>query len=205
MTDWRQATIDTYNKSAVEMAEYFAGIGSRTDDIDKAIELAGSPEQPVILEIGCGDGRDAAEIVKRTTNYLGFDIAESFINLARNKVPAGRFELGDAVTFEYARSQWDIVFAFASLLHLNREENRDVFRSVNASLKPGGVFFVSLKYAPEYTEKLKEDKFGTRLFYFYSPQSIMELAGNSFEAVWQSKGFITGKDTEWIEMAFRKK
>jgi hypothetical protein len=54
LTDWKQATIDTYNKSAKELAVYFRGIGSRVSDIEKAIKLVGNIDNPSVLEIGCG-------------------------------------------------------------------------------------------------------------------------------------------------------
>lgn len=97
----RQQTVDTYNKSAKELAEYFRGIGPRTDDIDLAIRLAGNSENPKILEIGCGDGRDAKEIVKRTKNYTGFDISEELIKIARADVPDATFEVADATHYDY--------------------------------------------------------------------------------------------------------
>jgi len=204
MSDIRQRTIDTYNNSAKELAEYFRGIGSRIKDIDLAIELAGSPIGPQILEIGCGDGRDAKEMVKRTKHYVGFDISEELIKLAREHVPEGRFEVADAVTYDYPQGL-DVVFAFASLLHLNKEEIATVLEKAHTSLKPGGVFFISLKLANEYTEKIKEDRFGTRQFYFYNPDIIKELAGDMYEVAKIDGGFITVGNTEWFEIALRSK
>lgn len=37
--DLRRVTIDTYNKSANDFVEYFAGIGSRETDIGRVVEL----------------------------------------------------------------------------------------------------------------------------------------------------------------------
>src|SRR5690606_27661874 len=98
----RQQTVDTYNNSAKELAKYFRGIEPRADDISLAIKLAGNPKNPKILEIGCGDGRDAKEIVKHTQNYAGFDISEELIKLARAHVKEGNFEIADAVSYHYA-------------------------------------------------------------------------------------------------------
>jgi SAM-dependent methyltransferase len=203
MLDLRQQTVDTYNKSAKEMAEYFKGIGSREYDVDLSIRLAGSPKEPKVLEIGCGDGRDAKEIVKRTPNYVGFDISEELIKLARDKVPGAKFEVADANTYEYSKGL-DVVFAFASLLHLDKDEVKAVLQKVHAALRPGGIFFISLKYSDEYREEVKEDQFGTRLFYFYNPKVITELAGDGYEVANLDKGFITGKKTVWFEIALKK-
>lgn len=110
VTDLRQQTIDTYNKSAIALAEYFRGIGSRTTDIDKAFALCGEPKSAQVVEIGCGDGRDAKEIVKRAGWFLGFDVSEELIKLARELVPTGKFEVADATKFTFPENL-DIVFA----------------------------------------------------------------------------------------------
>lgn len=114
MTDYRKLTVETYDKSAKELAEYFRGIGPRTNDIQLAIELAGNPPAPRILEIGCGDGRDAREIVGLTPNYTGFDISKELIKIARQHVPQGNFEVADAISYPYPANDLDVVFA---LLH----------------------------------------------------------------------------------------
>lgn len=202
MTDWRQKNLATYNNSARELAEYFRGIGPRTKYIDFAFRAAGSPENARVLEIGCGDGRDAKDILKRTGNYLGFDISAELIKLAKEHVPEARFKVADAVTFEYPGGL-DIVFAFASLLHLDKDEAKTVLRKVHDGLKPGGVFYISLKYRPEYQKEVKKDRFGERLFYFYNPELIAELAGPDYEVMktWRE----TVGNTEWFELALRCK
>lgn len=199
--DLRQTTVDTYNKSAQALAEYFKGIGARTEDIDIAWRLAGNPEAAKVVEIGCGDGRDAKEIVKRSKQYVGFDISEELVKLARATVPGARFEVADAVTYEFPEGL-DIVFAFASLLHLDKDEVKDVLQRVAESLRPGGVFYISLKYKPEYTQEIKEDQYGRRLFYFYNPEIIAELAGRAFEVVATSRKTIG--HTDWFELALRR-
>lgn len=201
MADLRQETIDTYNKSAKELAEYFRGIGPRVKYIDFAFELAGNPDNANVIEIGCGDGRDAKEIIKKTHSYIGFDISEELIKLAKKHVPTAEFVVADAVTFEYPEDL-DIVFTFASLLHLNKEEVKMVFTKVNKALKPGGIFYISLKWSPRYRKTVKEDEHGKRLFYLYNAKIIKSLAGAGYklEDTWRE---VRGH-TDWFEIALRK-
>lgn len=201
--DWKQKTTDTYNNSAREMAEYFKGIGSRTKDIKKAFELIGDLDNPKVLEIGCGDGRDAKEIIKLTDNYLGFDISKELIKLAKANVPNTRFEVGDVTNYKFP-DNLDIVFAFASLLHINRKDMKEVFDKLYWAIKPGGVFFISLKYRQEYAEEIKKDGFGERMFYFYNPELIQEIAGENWDVVYSDGGFVTGRDTKWFEVGLQK-
>lgn len=201
MDDLRQDTIDTYNHSAKQLAEYFRGIGPRITYIETAFELAGNPTKAKVTEIGCGDGRDAREIVKRADWYEGFDISKEMIRLAKAHVPDGQFRIADAAIYDFPPNL-DIIFAFASLLHLNQGEVRAVLANAARSLKPGGIFYISLKYGPKYTEWIKEDEFGRRRFYNYNSEIIAKLAGKNYKIAktWRE---IHG-NTEWVEIALKK-
>lgn len=201
MTDWRQQNIDTYNRSAKELAEYFRGIGSRVNDIEKALQLAGNPASASVVEIGCGDGRDAKEIVRRAAWYLGFDVAEELIKLARQHVPGANFEVADVASFPFP-DNLDVVFAFASLLHSDKDEVAKVLQRVAAALKPGGIFYISLKAASRYEQRVKEDRFGKRLFYFYTPELISQLAGSSYETVFTDFQYVG--NTDWFTIALKR-
>jgi len=77
-------TLDTYNKSAQKLAKYFKGIGPRVKYIERALELAGKQDGSAsVLEIGCGDGRDASAIVKCTSKYTGLDYSAELINMTK--------------------------------------------------------------------------------------------------------------------------
>src|SRR3990167_2333211 len=202
MKNWRQETIDTYDRSARQLSEYFSGIGPRVSYIELAGKISGRQKNPKVVEIGCGDGRDAQAITERTANYLGFDISKAFIDIARKTAPEAHFEIADAVSFNYPKNQ-DIVFSFASILHLDREELEKVLHKVHACLKAGGVFYISSKHAEKYRSKIKEDKFGKRMFYFYNANIVKKLAGSKFTLI---TDFLEKRgDTVWFEMALKKR
>ncbi len=198
----RQETIDTYNNSAVELAQYFQGIGSRTVDIEKALASAGSPNKPRIVEIGCGDGRDAKEIAKRADYFEAFDISDELVKIAQINAPGTKITVADAVTFEYP-DNLDVVYAFASLLHLSKEECTVVFSKVATALRKDGIFYISLKHKDSYQEGIKEDKFGKRLFYFYDLKTVADLAKGQFKII-ESYTKNHG-ETAWLEVTLQKK
>jgi SAM-dependent methyltransferase len=202
MVNLRQATIDTYNQSAEALADYFRGKGPRVKYIDIALELAGNPKDAKVVEIGCGDGRDAKYIVSKVKYYVGFDISKELIRLAKEHVPGAKFEVADANNFDYPNNL-NVVFAFASILHLDSEELKETLKKVSDALKTGGVFYISSKHAIQYKEQVKEDKFGTRLFYFYNPEIISELAGDKF--IVKKYWYETIGHTKWFEVALQKK
>ena len=94
--NWHNKTVETYDQSAEQLAEYFKGIGPRVDDIECALNLAGNPHSARVIEVGCGDGRDAEEIVKRVKFYEGIDPSEGLLALAKRKVPDTTFIKADA-------------------------------------------------------------------------------------------------------------
>ena len=199
--DWNQQTINTYDRSAKELAEYFKGIGARVKDIELGLKLSKAGSSAKVVEIGCGDGRDAQEIVKRVGWYEGFDPSTELLKLARSKVSAASFVLADALTYNYPRGI-DVIYAFASLLHVNKSDLVKVFVKAAHSLKRGGIFYISLKEKPSYVEEAKKDEYGERMFYFYHPTIINDLSHDYFQSLYEDHQTIG--HTDWFTIALSK-
>lgn len=200
--DYHKVTIDTYNRSAKKLAEHFRGIGPRVKDIELALELAGNPQDARVVEIGCGDGRDAIEIVRRVGWYEGFDPSVNMLELARNSVPNGRFVQADALSYKYP-PDLDVVYAFASLLHVDQTGLREVFGKLADAVKQGGVVLVSMKEWNQYLAEIKHDDHGYRQFFLYSPSEVKAFAGRDFYTVHEDHQTI-GK-TKWFTLALKKR
>jgi SAM-dependent methyltransferase len=95
----KMETIETYNKSATALAERWADMKPRTADIEETFRFI-TKENPKVLEIGCGSGRDAAEILKRTNDYVGFDVSEGLLAVARKENPTGIFQQAFSANLE---------------------------------------------------------------------------------------------------------
>lgn len=199
--DWTTQTIETYDKSAKELAEYFNGIGARVEDIERGLLLAKVGRAARVVEIGCGDGRDAEEIVKRTTWYEGFDPSEGLLEIARKRLPQSSFVKANALTYHYP-DKLDVIYAFASLLHVNKIDMETALAKAAAALRKGGVLYVSLKERPAYQEEIKEDQYGKRMFYYYTPELLAEIAGDTFNAVHETHQTIG--HTDWFTLALQK-
>ena len=198
--NWQQKTLDTYNDSAQALAQYFKDIGPRVKDIEIALKLAGVSKEARVVEIGCGDARDALEIAKRVKWYQGFDPSKGLLDIATKKLPEASFVLADALSYDYPK-QLDVIFAFASLLHVNRKDLSLVFDKASKALRPGGIFYISLKERAIYTEEIKKDIYGKRMFYYYNPALIKSIAGDKYESVFEDNQKI-GK-TDWFTIAFK--
>ena len=199
--DKKTQTVQTYNRSAMALAGKFDRMGARSKDIDETFALV-EKENPKVLEIGCGNGRDAEYILEKTNDYLGTDISEELIKLAREKVPQAEFEVADVTSFEFPAGL-DIVFAFASLIHVTKEEFSIILHKLSAALDDGGVIRISLKYNDHYIEVDQQDEFGDRTYYHYSEQDIRELAQN-FKVLKMEVIGKSGTDAKWIEVLLQK-
>jgi SAM-dependent methyltransferase len=196
--DKKQQTIDTYNATAAQMAARFDSLGTYSD-IGEVIALSGRVD-PVVLEIGCGNGRDAKEICKYTKNYTGIDISKNFIQLAKQNVPGATFLVADVEVFEFQKSI-DIVFAFASLIHVPKGSLKKILERIHVALNPGGLVRVSLKYSDAYEEVTKTDEYGARTYYHYSLDDVAELT-RQYTILKNEVSDLRGQ--KWIQFLLKK-
>ena len=204
-------TIRVYDEAAPTLARHMSSIGSRIPHIERAFELAGHPEHPNVIEIGCGDGRDARDIVPRSGTYTGFDPSVGLITLARERdLGRAEFYVDSALTFDYAYDV-NVIFAFASLLHLDRTELRAVFERVADALTPEGVLYITLKQSAAYERRVYNDDFelpdgthvvGHRVFYYYSADDVLGIAEGLLRPVLVESDDVNG--IVWLTVAFTR-
>jgi len=199
--DWQKQNTKVYNDSAKEIAKYFKGIGSRIEDIEKGLELANKITGANVIELGCGDGRDATEIIKRVSKYVGIDPSTGLLAIAKENNPTGLFVVSNAVAYDYP-TELDTIFAFASLLHVNYDDLSLVFKKAAGALRTGGIFYISLKERSEYTEEIKQDAYGDRMFYYYNSAIVKNLAGKLYETAYEYRKTIG--ETDWFTIALKK-
>ena len=156
----------------------------------------------LILELGCGGGRDAEAMLER-----GFDVeaTDGVAEMARRAetrlkrpVRVMRFdELNVAGIY-------DAVWAHASLLHVPRPALPGVLRRIFRALKPRGIHFASYKGGGEEGR----DRFGR---YFNYPSSADLVAMYRQSAAWSEVvsedyegGGYDGRRGPWIAITARK-
>ena len=163
--DKNQLTIKAYDDNFQHYSDKFDDYGVRVEDIDRAIKLNESGSLRA-LELGCGNGRDAEYIVKKVgeTNYTGIDASKELLKIAQDRLPKVDFRLQDMREVDVSPETYGIVFAFASLLHVNREETVEILKKCHKSLKNGGVLYITTKFG-EYRE-IKINNMGDEKYYY---------------------------------------
>ncbi len=197
--DDRNQTIIIYDQFSDVIAKKFNNIGTRTEDIKKAFSYI-NKDNPKVLELGCGNGRDTQEILKYTNDYIGIDASKGMIKIAKEQNPNANFIISKSETFDFPQNI-DIIFAFASLLHNSKEEFSLILEKAFNSLNDNGIFFISVKKG-KYQRKEKIDEFGTRIYYDYTAEDIEKLIKDKFKTIYKDLSELRGET--WLEIIIQK-
>ncbi len=120
--------------------------GTREHDVSQNIEalLAAIEGEPplVILDFGCGPGRDLKTFAERGHQAIGLEGSARFAEMARqySGCPVWR---QDFLGLDLPETTFDGIYANASLFHVPTQELPRVLSELAAALKPRGVLFCS--------------------------------------------------------------
>lgn len=95
----------------------------------------------VALDAACGTGRHAAHLAKLGHDVIGVDSSPEMLDVARAKVPSGRFLLGELASLPVPDGRADVVVCALALSHV--PDLRPVFAEFARVLRPGGQLVVS--------------------------------------------------------------
>ncbi len=134
-------TLESYNQRAKDFWE-----GTRNHDVSQNVAAllqyieAGPPY--VILDFGCGPGRDLKTFVELGHTAIGLEGAAQLVAMAREHSGCEVWQQ-DFLRLDLPREKFDGIFANAALFHVPSRELPRVLRELHATLKPGGVLFSS--------------------------------------------------------------
>lgn len=169
-------SIDYYDRHA---ASFFTStVGLDMASIRQRF-LAYVPAGGRILDAGCGSARDALAFHNAGYEVTAFDGSAEMVRLAREHtgLPVRLLTFSE-LDFE---ASFDGIWASASLLHVPRPELAAVLASLNRAMRPGGVFYVSMKLGDE------DREVEGRLFVDMGERDLAELlegAGFDTPDVW---------------------
>ncbi len=103
----------------------------------------------VVLDIGCGTGELAGELVKREVKVVGVDASEKMLASAKRIVPQAEFHRLSAVEIaSLGKEQFDHIVSTFTLSELQEEEIDHVLMSAYELLKPEGTFILADEVIP---------------------------------------------------------
>ncbi|MCJ7552211.1 MAG: class I SAM-dependent methyltransferase [Anaerolineae bacterium] len=168
----------------------------------RLLETVGTPA--LILELGCGHGRDAAWFEAHGADVVAADLSAGMLAETRLRV-AGPVVQVDMRGPAFRGTVFDGVWSNAAMLHLQKTSVPGALAEVRRILKPGGVFFVSIQVgAGETWEAVSYGRPGARLFSRYAPAefgALIEVAGMQLLEVEESFG---GPRRHWAHYLARR-
>jgi SAM-dependent methyltransferase len=103
-----------------------------------------------ILDLGCGAGVPVARrLLDAGFAVTGVDGSPRQIALARGNAPGAEFIVADMTALDFPAGHFDGIAAFFSILHVPRDEQPALLRSVARWLRPGGAFVASFGLGDE--------------------------------------------------------
>lgn len=165
MSDITNKTLEYYN----EKSDLFAGdtvdleFSSIQDSFLKYLE----PES-LILDFGCGSGRDSRYFMSKGFNVEAIDGSEEMVKIASKVtgLPVKQMMFNELDENE----RYDGIFACASILHVPYNELPDIFARLKRAVKKNGYIYVSFKYGDyegyrngRYFTDLNEERFNSLL------------------------------------------
>lgn len=198
-----EAYDDRYRQAHAENLQWFTNEFSEI--IGEVIEQYGIQPSAHILEIGCGEGRDARHLLKAGYDVLATDVSPEAISYCRSSAPesADRFQVLDCLR-ERLPGRYDFIYAVAVVHMLVPDEDRAGFyRFIHEQLASDGIALVctmgdgtferqsDLSTAFELQERTHEESgrtlhvAGTSCRVINFPTFERELHENSFEILQQ--------------------
>lgn len=175
-----------FDRLNAEMPDSLVGLGSRV--------LAALPQHPLILDVGCGPGRDMAWFEARGASMTGIDISMEMLARARKRT-RGTLAQMDMRHLDFGDASYDAVWAIASLLHIPKANAPTVVSEFRRVAKGRGVVAVAVKRGAG--EGWVQHPEGQRYFAYYEPaelESLLALADLKTESIETAPG----RDCEWL-------
>lgn len=104
---------------------------------------ANGSQQGLVIDLGCGTGLLAEAVCNSGYDVLGVDLSPAMIELARERVPEGRFLCESLLSTELpsciAVAAVGECFNYRFDERSSREQLRQLFHRIHTALQPGGV------------------------------------------------------------------
>jgi SAM-dependent methyltransferase len=95
-----------------------------------------------ILDFGCGSGRWVEYFCNLGASYIGVDISDEMINLAKSRYPENSFTVLKDYKIPLEDDSCDFIFSIAVIHHNPPPQQEKLLSEISRVLKPGGYLFL---------------------------------------------------------------
>lgn len=129
-------------------------------------------EGSLILDVGCGSGRDLLWLKNRGFKIMGFERSKGLAELARENVGCEVIE-DNFETFDFSTLSVDAIILVGAIVHLPHEELKMVLDHITYSLGEQGKALVTMKEG----DGIFKDENG-RAFYLWQDTELRDIFTN---------------------------
>lgn len=192
------STVEYYNKNVEQfLAETMNVEFSETQNA--FLKLL--PDDAMILDFGCGSGRDALEFLRQGYQVDATDGSAEMCHAASELtgLPVRQMLFQDL----NEKEKYDGIWACSSILHLPRTTLKDVLAKMCTALKDGGIAYSSFKYGT--FEGKRNDRYFTDFTEKSFEDFISGINGLKIEKMWITADVRPGREQEkWLNIILRK-
>lgn len=191
-------TLEYYNKNVESFVESTIGVGF-TEIQDKFLKLL--PHEGVILDFGCGSGRDTKYFLDKGYRVDAIDGSAKLCKAASEYTGV---EVKQMLFSELAFfNKYDGIWACSSILHLSKSELKPVLQKMAAALKANGVVYTSFKYGD--FEGVRNGRYFTDFTVETFTDFIQNVKELLVEEFWITDDVRPGRgDEKWLNLILRK-
>ena len=197
-------TVSYYSANAKDVADRYESVQSPLAGYFSKVFRPGGK----ILDIGCGSGRDMAELTRQGYSTYGIDATPEFVQLAQEIHPELTDRVSQAVLPDFEvpfGGNFDGVLCSAVLMHIDTADLLTAALSIKRCLKANGRLLISIpSQRPDLTEAERDGN--GRLFKSHTTADlslIFEGLGFTLIDQWKNQDAMDRHRVEWVTVVFR--
>ncbi|MDR1405232.1 MAG: class I SAM-dependent methyltransferase [Candidatus Methanoplasma sp.] len=167
---------DCWERFYLEHGRPWRGIGNVTLNIEPGSK---------VLDIGCGNGKTVAALIRMGMDATGLDFSPSAVNRCISAFgDKAKFSVAECENMPFPDGYFDAVTAVHILEHLNDTQLRDTVGEIFRVLVPGGLVFVrSFAVGDMRSEGKDRNTRGNGIEYRYYTENDMKIIFGKFDAI----------------------
>jgi 2-polyprenyl-3-methyl-5-hydroxy-6-metoxy-1,4-benzoquinol methylase len=159
------------------------------------------PTSSLILDAGCGSGRDSKAFLGMGYKVEAFDASSEMVKRASKHTD---LDVKHAVFDDViAIDKYDAIWCCASLLHVAESDLPATLAKLAAALKPNGIWYLSFKYGD--TQREKDGRSFTDINEQRLTELISSLSNIDISSIWITEDNRPDRNEKWLNAIWVKR
>jgi SAM-dependent methyltransferase len=171
----------------------------------RAYQIIKGKNYSTLLDLGCGDGRDAIYFSSKGLKVTAVDFSSIAINRLKIENPGFQCILEDIRNIDFKEKSFDIVYSHLSLQYFDDATTKQIIGNIYQILAENGLLFIKCKSTDDQLygqgEKVGEDVFfKEHIRHFFSKEYMAQIL-HQFKVIKVRKNTSTyqGKKSSFME------